>query len=224
MIRSARRLSLTLLAALALAACGEDGEGGESATTEAQGDAYIQELSGSPNDLAPDDRLGTAPPPSDSGSLAKAAEAAGCDAQLDLRDEGNTHIQPGEPPPRYGTTPPASGDHIVPPLQQADGAYSEPAEDINVVHALEHGRVAIQYSPDLPEEAQLALKGLFDEDPAGMLLFPNPALDGEVAATAWTRLLSCQKYDGPATLGALRVFRDLYRGNGPEPVPIVIGG
>ena len=39
---------------------------------------------------------------------------------------------------------------------------------------MEHGRIEIQYTPDLPEADQLALKGVFDEDPDGMLLFPNP--------------------------------------------------
>ena len=41
------------------------------------------------------------------------------------------------------------------------------------VHSLEHGRIEIQYSPDLPEDDQLALKGVFDQQPDGMLLFPN---------------------------------------------------
>ena len=39
---------------------------------------------------------------------------------------------------------------------------------------MEHGRVEIHYDPSLPEDEQLALKGVFDEDPDGMLLFPDP--------------------------------------------------
>lgn len=53
-----------------------------------------------------------------------------------------------------------------------------------------------------------------------MLLFPNADMPYEVAATAWTRLLGCDRYQGRATLDAIRAFRDIYRGQGPEPVPI----
>ena len=55
-----------------------------------------------------------------------------------------------------------------------------------------------------------------------MLLFPNPEMPYEVAATAWTQMLGCDTYEGEATLDAIRAFRDTYRGQGPEPVPIVI--
>ena len=89
---------------------------------------------------------------------------------------------------------------------------------------MEHGRVAIQYSPDLPEADQLELKGLFDESPGGMLLFPNPEMPYEVAATAWTQLVGCERYEGPATIDAIRAFRDTYRGQGPEPVPLQFPG
>ena len=66
---------------------------------------------------------------------------------------------------------------------------------LDFVHSLEHGRIEIQYSPDLPED-QLALKGVFDESPAGMLLFPNTDMPYEVAATAWTQLMGCKEYEG----------------------------
>ena len=87
-------------------------------------------------------------------------------------------------------------------LQQADGAYAETPDPVHFVHSLEHGRVEIQYSPDLPEEDQLALKGVFDESPAGMLLFPNADMPYEVAVTAWTQLHRLHKYEGAATLDA----------------------
>ena len=93
---------------------------------------------------------------------------------------------------------------------------------MGLVHSLEHGRIEIQYSPDLPEEDQLALKGVFDEDPAGMLLFPNPEMPYDVAVTAWTQLMACDTYEGAATLDAIRDFRDTYRGQGPEPVALSI--
>jgi hypothetical protein len=165
-------------------------------------------------DVTPDDREGTPPPDLQQGDLQQAAASANCDLQLDLPDEGNTHLAPDDPVPDYKTNPPTSGNHD--PNPQADGAYSEEPEPVHFVHSLEHGRIEIQYSPDLPKEDQLALKGVFDESPDGVLLFPNPDMPYEVAATAWTQLIGCKKYEGAATLDAIRDFRDIYRGQGPE--------
>ena len=58
----------------------------------------------------------------------------------------------------------------------------------------------------------------------GMLLFPNPEMPYEVAATAWTQLMGCKSYEGAATLDAIRDFRDAYRGQGPENVPLDLSG
>ncbi len=41
----------------------------------------------------------------------------------------------------------------------------------------------------------------------------------EVAATAWTQLMGCKRYEGEKTLDAIRNFRDQFRGRGPEAVP-----
>jgi hypothetical protein len=194
---------------------------------EVEGDvenAHIEPLSGSVNDFTPDTREGTTPPELTDGDLERSARDAGCDLQQDLPDEGNTHFGVNADPPKYDTSPPTSGDHIEPPLQQADGAYAEQVDDKYVVHALEHGRIAIQYSPDLPDEDQLVLKGLFDESPDGMLLFPNDDMPYEVAATGWTQLIGCESFDGETTINALRNFRDIHRGQGPEPVPITLSG
>ena len=54
----------------------------------------------------------------------------------------------------------------------------------------------IHYSPDLPEEDQLAIKGVFEESPAGVILIPNPEMDAEVAVTAWTQLATCETVRG----------------------------
>lgn len=185
--------------------------------------AHVQIKTGSVNGVPFDGRTGTPPPPLAQGDLQQAAADANCKLQLDLPDEGNTHLKPEDPVPVYRTNPPTSGNHIAPPFQQADGAYRDYPGAPEVVHSLEHGRINIQYSPDLPEKDQLALKGVFDEDPPGMVLFPNPNMPYEVAASAWTRLLACPKYEGQATLDAIRDFRDIYRGQGPEgSIPIVV--
>jgi hypothetical protein len=195
------------------------GGGGSSEDTPAA--AHIDLATGSINGVKADAREGTTPPPVGNLDLENAAAAANCDLRLDLPDEGNSHLEPGASPPKYGTNPPTSGNHVTTPFQEADGAYRQTPELIEIVHSLEHGRIEVQYSPDLPEENQLALKGVFDESPSGMLLFPNPRMPYEVAATAWTQLMGCKTYEGAKTLDAIRDFRDQYRGRGPEAqVPI----
>jgi hypothetical protein len=182
------------------------------------GEAHLDPASGSTEGVAADDRQGTSAPAAGDASLKSAAAAAGCDLRLGLRDEGSGHLEPGQQAPKYGTNPPTSGDHSATP--QADGAYSESPDPLNYVHSLEHGRVEIQYAPDLPASDQLAIKGVFDQSPGGVLLFPNGKMPYEVAATAWTNLMGCKRYEGAKTLDALQAFRDQFRGHGPEAVPI----
>jgi len=182
--------------------------------------AHIQVNSGFLHETTPDGREGTPPPPLHQGDLQAAAREAGCKLDLDLEDEGSTHITKESEIPDYGTNPPTSGNHN--PQQLADGAYSVMPGPWYFVHSLEHGRIEIQYSPDLPEQDQLALKGVFDEAPDGVLLFPNDEMPYEVAVTAWTQMMTCDKYEGAATLDAIRDFRDTYIGLGPEPLPLSV--
>lgn len=220
-------------ASLALVACGGDDEdtatstsSTTSTTTEAATgatgsefppNAHIDPSTGSVDALEPDGREGTPPPPVDDDDLEAVARAAGCDLQLDLPDEGNKHLAPGAPPPTYDTVPPTSGPHS--PVPVADGAYLDTPDPTGYVHSLEHGRVEIQYSPDLPEADQLLLKGTFDDDPDGVLLFPNPDMPYEVAVTAWTNFVGCDVF-GEAVLDVVRDFRDEFRGKGPEKIPL----
>jgi hypothetical protein len=197
--------------------------GGRELSEEDLRAAGIQSASGVINDYALDTREGTEPPPVQEGRLEEAAKAAGCKLRLDLPNEGNTHFGEGAEPPKYKTDPANSGDHINPDKVQSDGAYAEPVEPKYYVHSLEHGRVVIQYAPELPEEEQLQLKGVFDESPEGMLLSPNDTMDSLVAAAAWQNLLLCDEFRGQATLDAIRAFRDTFRGRGPEAVPVVLG-
>lgn len=218
-------------ASLALVACGGDDEetttqaattttttGGATGATGVEGadNAHINAATGDAAGRLPDNREGTEPPPVAERELEAAAQAAGCELDLGLPDEGQQHLAPGEPKPRYDTNPATSGRHA--PAPAADGAYLDTPPPTGVVHSLEHGRVAIQYNPDLPERDQLLLKGVFDEDFEGVLLFPNPEMPYEVAVTAWTNLAGCDSFD-ESVLDVVRDFRDEFRGKGPERVP-----
>jgi hypothetical protein len=193
------------------------GGGGDSES----GDAHINvnQAMGNTNGVQPDDRAGIAPAKTKVFDLDQAAKEAGCKVELKLKDEGHTHLPPNSPLPNYKTNPPTSGNHVEPPFQQADGAYSEEPSELDVVHSLEHGRMAIQYSPDLPEKAQKELIGLYDTMYGATLLFPNDKMPYEVAATTWTNLLGCNTYKGQATLDAIRAFgRETWGKYGGEPV------
>jgi hypothetical protein len=170
------------------------------------GNAHIVQGTGSTNGIQPDERAGTTPPPPKVTDLKEAAEKADCDLRRNLKDEGHQHIPPTAPTPEYETNPPTSGPHVEPPYMQADGAYDEMPSEIDFVHTLEHGRLEIQYSPDLSESAQLELIGLYDTMYGATLLFPNENMSYEVAATTWTNLLGCNEYKGAITLDAIRAF------------------
>ncbi|HEX3735611.1 MAG TPA: DUF3105 domain-containing protein [Solirubrobacterales bacterium] len=209
--------AVVVLAAVAVVIVLASGGGGSGA----KGEAHINlNLSyGSTNGVQPDDRAGTPPPPVKVANLAAAAKQAGCDLRLNLKDEGHEHIPPSAPTPDYKTNPPTSGPHVEPPYQQADGAYSEMPAEIDFVHSLEHGRLEIQYAPDLAEEGQLALKGVYDTLYGASLLFPNEKMPYAVAATTWTNLMGCPTYKGAITLDAIRDFGKATWGRyGGEPV------
>jgi hypothetical protein len=220
---------LALAVVAGLVAVIASGGGGGGAAASACSNAHIQNT-GSFRGLTPDCRKGTPESitPTQYGDLAVSAQKAGCQLKINLPDEGNTHV-PNSTPVHYGTVPPTSGNHNPVPI--SDGAYitpvtSDTGKETNIrneVHAMEHGRIEIHYKPGLPENEQLALKGVFDADPDGMLLYPDPDMPYTVAVTAWTNEVVCPTYN-PVVLDVIRNFRDQYRGNGPEQqIPIHLG-
>jgi hypothetical protein len=219
-------LGLAVLAGLVAVIAGGGG-GGDGGAGSACDNAHIQNT-GSFTGLDPDCREGTTPPGIQFGDLKESADQAGCQLKLDLPDEGNAHV-PDSRAVQYKTVPPTSGDHNPTPI--SDGAYTTPVTSDtskhpnvrNEVHSMEHGRVEIHYKPSLPEDQQLAIKGVFDADPDGVIMFPDPDMPYDVAVTAWTNEVVCPTYN-PIDLDVVRNFRDTYRGNGPEQqIPISLG-
>jgi hypothetical protein len=183
------------------------------------GEPHLDMGTGSSNGIQPDKRKGTSVAAVKVTSLKQAAKQAGCDLRLHLKDEGHEHIPPTAENPNYETNPPTSGPHVEPPYQQADGAWSEMPEEKDIVHTLEHGRLEIQYEPNLPEKDQLELLGIYETMWGGSLIFPNQNMPYAVAATTWTNLLGCNEYKGAITLDAIRDFGKATWGRyGGEPV------
>ncbi len=200
--------------------------GGEDDGPALSGDcenAHIQTDFGVFEGYQCDNREGTPAPAIQFGDLRESAQRANCELELNLPEEGNTHFT-DENQGDYQTNPPTSGDHYGVPDEPAsgavaDGAYTTTPPESRLVHSMEHGRVLIRYDPELPEEQQLALKGVFEESPGGMILIPDPDLPYAVAVSAWQNYVGCNQYD-PLVLDMIRNFRDTYRGNGPENVHV----
>jgi hypothetical protein len=188
-----------LVALFILQGCG-GGKGDES------GRAHVNQESGSTNGAVLDERVGTIPPPAKKIALVKVAKAADCYLLRKVPPQNDKEIAPDAPAPEYSIDPPLSGPHVAPPHQQADGAYLVTPDESATVASLNHGRMTIQYAPDLSEEIQLELKGLYDTMYGGTLFFPNDTMNYAVAATTWGNLLGCTGYVGTATLNAIRAF------------------
>jgi len=146
--------------------------------------------------------------------LEQAAEAAGCKVEAP-KNEGAEHV---DTQVTYKSNPPTSGNHN--PIPADDGAYyDDPPPKENLVHALEHGRIIVQFKPNAPEALRGNLHALFEEDKTHMILTPNETgMEYQVAATAWTHLLGCPEWNDDVP-DAIRAFRDAYRDKGPEFVP-----
>ena len=152
-------------------------------------------------------------PKAQATNLDQAAAAAKCTVKT-FSAEGRNHVSGHVD---YKTNPPTSGNHFEIPSE--DGAYFESPPMEHLVHALEHGRVILWFQPDAPAQLKGQMKALFDEDDFHMLLTPNTRkMPSEVAASAWTRSITCDKVNDK-TWDALRLFRDRYRDQGPEQVP-----
>jgi Protein of unknown function (DUF3105) len=155
--------------------------------------------------------------PSGNGSgdeeLARTIRAAGGTFQT-FESEGRTHVGDLNAKVDYKTDPPTSGTHYGIPAVW--GIYERPLNQIQAVHNLEHGGIAIQYGDDVSEADVRRIEAFYREDPNGMLVAPLPRLGNQIALTAWTHLAKFPRFDEKA----FEDFRDTYRGKGPEPFSI----
>jgi hypothetical protein len=154
--------------------------------------------------------------------LQAAARAAGCQVRQ-LQSFGQEHTN-GKV--QYRSNPPTSGPHNPQPAD--DGIYEvgNPPEAERVVHALEHGRVVIQYRRGTDERRRSQLETLVNEEGTGnrprgyhqLLVENNTNMPYAVAASAWTRFIGCPTFND-RVFDALRAFRAEYTDKAPEQVP-----
>lgn len=132
----------------------------------------------------------------------------------------------------WNTDPPSNGQHY--PLWAVWGFYTQPINPRRVVHNEEHGGVVLWWGTKVPASSVEQLHTYYDEQPDGTFGTPYPKLGSKVAITAWTgdpakygrnnyfgqgHIAICPRLDA-ATLTAFESFRKLYRGHGPEGIPL----
>ena len=112
----------------------------------------------------------------------------------------------------YGMNPPAGGDHFGAWLNC--GVYTEPQQNENAVHALEHGAVWVTYDPDVLGDAEI--ETLRESIPKTyMVLSPYPGLPAPVVASAWANQVQLDGVDDPRLADFIEKFRQ--SPDAPEP-------
>jgi hypothetical protein len=171
----------------------------------------------------------------DDKKVAEAMAAAGCTfktVKAYVPPGQSTHVNSLTRKLPWNTTPPSNGQHY--PLWAVWGFWTEPINPRRVVHNEEHGGVIYWWGPQVPASTVAALRSLYDEQPEGTFGTPYPALGSKVAITAWTgNPANYQRggYYGFGHIGtcptwnakveeAFTAFRNVYRGHGPEGVPL----
>lgn len=153
-------------------------------------------------------------------NLSEAARAAGCQVRED-EEESSNHV---ETDVKYKQNPPESGDHDPTPSREGIYPADGPPDLEQSVHALEHGRINIQYKPGTPQQRIDQLDALFEEEVQGIpgyktLIFQNQTnMSYAVAATAWTKALTCPAWNDKV-FDAIRAFRRDNVDKGPEQIP-----
>ena len=141
-------------------------------------------------------------------------------------DEGRDHIEVGKAVD-YKTNPPTSGKHYADWVRA--GVYSEPKDDRNLVHSLEHGYITMYYrcsdksgSPEATESAELLpeckdrrdqlVKIYEKKGKRKLIVIPRENLEANFAISAWTSLDKFNEFDQ----SRIEKFIDAHRDMGPE--------
>lgn len=147
-------------------------------------------------------------------------------------DLGRGHVPIGTEV-KYNSNPPTSGPHYAEWTRA--GVYSEPKDDRNLVHSLEHGYVIMHFgcnskqsttsgeiatSPSAPrndtqqdcDNRKSQLEGVYNKGKRKLIVVPRPNLDTNFALTAWAYLDKFDIFDQ----ARIEKFIDAHRDNGPE--------
>lgn len=145
-----------------------------------------------------------------------------------IADLGRGHVQIGTEI-QYNSNPPTSGQHYEDWTRA--GIYTEPKDDRNLVHSLEHGYIVMSYKCETDrlegkeateggkitdascDDKKNKLEEVYDKKgKRKLIVVTRPNLDTNFALTAWNYLDKFDAFDGPR----IEKFIDAHRDNGPE--------
>jgi Protein of unknown function (DUF3105) len=135
--------------------------------------------------------------------------------QMHYQADGTLHTE--SEPTYHQSLPPASGLHY--PVWADWGFYDKVIPFRFQVHNLEHGGIIIHMGKDLSAEQRQQIQDFWSAAPAYVLVVPEEFKEfpaNAVVVTSWQRWLVCKPFDAAKDLPAIRVYRDTYRGTGPE--------
>jgi Protein of unknown function (DUF3105) len=145
---------------------------------------------------------------------------------------GHTHVPSLTSNDHWNTDPPSNGQHY--PEWAVWGFYTDAVNPRRVVHNEEHGGVVVWWGSKVSQLTVAKLLAFYNEVPDGSFGTPYPTLGSKIAITAWTgdtsryqqngyygqgHIAVCPSYTA-ATKKAFESFRKLYRGHGPEGIPL----
>jgi hypothetical protein len=106
----------------------------------------------------------------------------------------------------YDTNPPVSGGHSQSPAPC--GVHSDPIEDENQVHTLEHGSVGILYQPTLEDSEIEAIEDIVGQRDSHVFSAPDPDMETPIAVTAWGHMMKLEEVDEDAITEFIDVFAE----------------
>jgi hypothetical protein len=101
---------------------------------------------------------------------------------------------------KYNSFPPTSGPHDA--QWVIWNVYDSPVPQINLVHNLEHGGIAVEYGDEVPKATVDQIVAWYADDPNAIVVAPLPDLGKRIALTAWTA-----DYDGDPTNADARITK-----------------
>ncbi|HEX2293693.1 MAG TPA: DUF3105 domain-containing protein [Actinomycetota bacterium] len=120
-----------------------------------------------------------------------------------------THV---ETPVDYTMSPPVSGAHAGIPAECGTHGAAIPNE--NLVHSLEHGAVAVLYSPTIPQEEVRQVEELVASYDSHTISAPYEGeMETPIAVAAWANIMRLGTFDEEA----IREFVDAFAAGGQAP-------
>jgi hypothetical protein len=175
--------------------------------------------------------FGQGPAPTLSPTVRRAANRAGCKLRSDASAVGIhlllTDVAPlhtDNPDYSRQRRPPTNGLHR--PIWADWGFYQQPVPYAYEVHNLEHGAVIIHIGLKVTRAQGTRVIRLWADSPPYLLVVPGLPADVSrrgVTVTSWQRAMVCKTWNA-STVAAIRTYRDVYRGTGPEQIPSLNSG